>query len=198
MDKKLAMALYKAGCIKFGEFTLKSGMKSPFYVDLRNIVSFPKTMDFIGKTLSKKARGLKFDRIAGVPYAGIPIAVVFSLHAKKPMVYTRKERKDHGMKKMVEGIFSVGEKVLVVDDIITTGESKIEAIQPLLESGLKVKDVLVVVDREHGGKEFLEEKGFILHSAIKITEMVGFLEQKGFVAKKHARESLEFVKSGGK
>lgn len=198
MDKKLAMALYESGCIKFGEFTLKSGMKSPFYIDLRNLVSFPKAMDFIGKTLSKKAGALEFDRIAGVPYAGIPIAVVLSLHAKKPMVYTRKEKKGHGMKKTVEGIFVSGEKMLVVDDIITTGESKIEAIKPLLESGLKVRDVLVVVDREQGGKEFLWEKGFILHSAIKITELIGFLEKRGLVTKKHARESLEFVKSGKK
>lgn len=198
MDKKLAMALHESDCIKFGEFTLKSGLKSPFYVDLRNIVSFPKTMDFIGKTLSKKARGLAFDRIAGVPYAGIPIAVVLSLHAEKPLVYTRKERKDYGTKKMVEGLFAPGEKVLVVDDIITTGESKIEAIQPLLESGLKVKDVLVVVDREQGGKEFLEEKGFILHSAIKITELIGFLGKKRLVDKEHAKESLDFVKNGVK
>lgn len=192
------MVLYKSGCVKFGQFTLKSGMESPFYIDLRNLVSFPSAMDFIGKTLAKKAKPLKFDRIAGVPYAGIPIAVVFSLHSKKPMIYTRKEKKEYGTKKMVEGEYLNGEKAIIVDDIITTGESKIDAIEPILQSGLKVTDVLVIVDREQGGGKVLREKGFILHSAIKITELIGFLEKKGLISKKHAQESLDFVKSGDK
>ena len=181
--EKICVDLFDIGAVKFGEFTLKSGMKSPIYIDLRVLVSYPEVLRKVAKLLLAETKGMKFDRIAGIPYAAIAIATAVSLEGGLPMIYPRKEQKDYGTKKMIEGIFQAGERVLVIDDLVTTGGSKFEAIAPLEEAGLKVKDIVVLVDREQGGKQQLKEKGYELHAAIKISELLDVLLKNKKISK---------------
>src|SRR5512136_1278566 len=132
----LADGLLSAGCVKFGEFTLKSGLKSPIYIDLRQIISYPKLVEQIGGAYLPVLQKLHFDRIAGLPYAAIPIATAVSLQGSYPMIYPRKEAKAYGTKAEIEGEHHAGETVVVIDDLATTGGSKFEAIEKLTAAGL--------------------------------------------------------------
>ena len=152
----LADGLLDAGCIKFGAFTLKSGLQSPIYIDLRQIITYPKLLAQIGAAYLPILETLKFDRIAGLPYAAIPIATAISLQGNYPMIYPRKEVKSYGTKAEIEGEFHAGETAVIIDDLATTGGSKFEAIEKLTGVGLIVKDVVVLVDRQSGAKKSLD------------------------------------------
>ncbi len=177
--EKLGLELAEIGAVKFGIFTLKSGLKSPIYIDLRVLISFPQTLAMVAKELCKKAEGLEFDIVAGIPFAAIAIATAMSLEKGYRMVFPRKEVKEYGTKAAVEGKYSAGERALVVDDLITTGASKFEAIAPLEKEGLKVKDVLVLVDREQGGKKELLKEGYHLHSVFTASELLEIIHKHG-------------------
>ena len=166
----LADHLLEAGCIKFGNFTLKSGLQSPIYIDLRQIISYPNLLEQIGQAYLPILKDLQFSRIAGLPYAAIPIATAISLAGKYPMIYPRKEVKTYGTKAEIEGEYHAGETVVVIDDLATTGGSKFEAIEKLTGVGLVVKDVVVLVDRQSGAKESLEQAGYSMHAVLTITQ----------------------------
>jgi uridine monophosphate synthetase len=192
-QSSLADGLLDAGCIKFGEFTLKSGLKSPIYIDLRYIISFPKLLEQIGAAYLPLLKDLKFDRIAGLPYAAIPIATAISLLGNYPMIYPRKEVKDYGTKAEIEGEYHAGEIAVVIDDLATTGGSKFEAIEKLTAVGLVVKDVVVLVDRQSGAKESLEQAGYAMHAVLTITQMLDHWEEKGKVEKDKIEETRKFL-----
>jgi uridine monophosphate synthetase len=173
--------VFEAGCIKFGEFKLKSGIMSPVYVDFRGLISKPKLLAEVGQALAARAKQIGCDRIAGIPYAGIPLGVAAAIAGDLPMIYPRKEVKDYGTSKRIEGEYKAGDKVLVIDDIITDGASKIEAIEPLTEAGLVVTDVLVILDREQGGAKLLERSGYMLHSLGTLSEVLNALVAAGKV-----------------
>jgi len=173
----LADSLLEAGCIKFGEFTLKSGLISPIYIDLRRIISHPKLLELVGTAYLAILRELQFDRLAGLPYAAIPIATAICLAGGYPMIYPRKEIKEYGTKAEIEGEFNAGETVVVIDDLATTGGSKFEAIEKLRAVRLKIRDVVVLVDRQSGAKEALEEAGFRLHAVLSISELLDHYEK---------------------
>lgn len=191
----LADELLSAGCIKFGEFTLKSGLKSPIYIDLRYIISFPKLLEKIGAAYLPLLKELKFDRLAGLPYAAIPIATAISLQGNYPMIYPRKEVKTYGTKAEIEGEYHADETALVIDDLATTGGSKFEAIEKLTAVGLKVKDVVVLVDRQSGAKESLEQAGYTMHSILTITQLLDHWEATGKVDKDKIEETRKFLQS---
>ncbi len=189
----LADSLLEAGCIKFGEFTLKSGLKSPIYIDLRRIITYPKLLEQIGAAYLPILQELDFQRIAGLPYAAIPIATAISLQGGYPMIYPRKEVKDYGTKAEIEGEYHAGEVVAVIDDLATTGGSKFEAIEKLTAAGLKVKDVVVLIDRQSGAKEALEDAGFRLYAVLTITQLLDYWEKAGRVEKENIAAAREFL-----
>lgn len=168
--------LYDTGCVKFGEFTLKSGIKSPVYVDFRVTISNPQLLKEIGIVLAKKAKEIGCDRICAIPYAGLPLGVATSIEGNIPLVYSRKEAKTYGTGKLIEGKFEFTDKVLVIDDIVTDGASKIEAIKPLKVEGLNVTDILVIIDREQGGTKLLGEAGYKLHSIGTLSQILEYLK----------------------
>ena len=192
----LADGLLNAGCIKFGNFTLKSGLSSPIYIDLRRIISFPKLLAQIGEAYLPLLSNLTFDRLAGLPYAAIPIATAVSLQGDYPMIYPRKEVKTYGTKAEIEGEFHSGETALVIDDLATTGGSKFEAIEKLTAVGLIVKDIVVLVDRQSGAKESLEQAGYSMHAVLTITELLEYWEETGNVEKTKIEETRKFLKGG--
>jgi orotate phosphoribosyltransferase len=193
--KEIAKKLFEIKSIKFGEFTLKSGLKSPIYIDLRILASYPKALKLIARELGEIMNLLKFDLIAGIPYAAMPIATAVSLEFNYSMIYPRKEVKEHGTKQSIEGVYKEGQTVLVIDDLITTGGSKIEAIQPLTQAGLKVKDVCVLIDREQGGKQELKEKNLNLHSVLTLTEILQELQEEKLIDSKIFENVKEYLKN---
>jgi len=196
MDSELsniADGLLSAGCIKFGNFTLKSGLQSPIYIDLRQIITYPKLLEQIGAAYLPLLKELKFDRIAGLPYAAIPIATAVSLQGNYPMIYPRKEVKSYGTKAEIEGEYHAGETIVVIDDLATTGGSKFEAIEKLTGVGLLVKDVVVLVDRQSGAKESLAQAGYSMHAVLTISHLLEYWEENGKVDKDKIEETKEFL-----
>ena len=189
----IADGLLSAGCIKFGEFTLKSGLKSPIYIDLRQIISYPRLLADVAQAYLPIVSSLQFSRIAGLPYAAIPIATAISLAGNYPMIYPRKEVKTYGTKAEIEGEYHPGETVVVIDDLATTGGSKFEAIEKLTGVGLFVKDVVVLVDRQSGAKESLEQAGYTMHAVLTIRQLLDHWEATGRVEKDKIEATREFL-----
>ena len=189
----LADGLLEADCIKFGEFTLKSGLKSPIYIDLRQIITYPSLLQQVGAAYLPILSKLKFSRLAGLPYAAIPIATAISLAGNYPMIYPRKEVKAYGTKAEIEGEYKPGETVVVIDDLAKTGGSKFEAIEKLTAAGLVVKDVVVLVDRQSGAKESLAQAGFNLYAVLTIAEMLDHWESTGKVPVASIHAAREFL-----
>jgi orotate phosphoribosyltransferase len=195
MTKKqeIALALHRIGAVKFGEFTLKSGIKSPIYIDLRLLISYPAVLKLISEAMIEISKKLKFDVIAGIPYTALPIATAMSISQDWPMVYARKEVKDYGTKKKIEGVYKEGQTALIIDDLITTGGSKFETIEPFEASGLKITDFVILVDREQGGARILEEKGYHLHSVIGINELLDILHENSRIDDPSYKKAKEFI-----
>lgn len=189
----LADGLLNAGCIKFGEFTLKSGLKSPIYIDLRQIITYPKLLADIAQAYLPLLSTLHFSRIAGLPYAAIPIATAISLAGDYPMIYPRKEVKTYGTKAEIEGEYRAGETVIVIDDLATTGGSKFEAIEKLTGVGLVVRDIVVLVDRQSGAKESLAQAGYTMHAVLTITQMLDYWQETGKVQRDRIEDTRKFL-----
>lgn len=199
LDRRLdaiADDLLKAGCIKFGSFKLRSGIESPFYIDLRQIITYPKLLERIGAAYLPVLSRLKFDRLAALPYAAIPIATAIALQGDYPMIYPRKEAKDYGTRAEIEGEFHAGEIVVLIDDLATTGGSKFEAIEKLKAAGLKVTDVVVLVDRDSGARQTLAAAGYHLHAVMTMTRMLDHWEAAGQLSADTIKSAREFLGRG--
>jgi len=174
----IILKLHEIGAVKFGSFTLKSKIVSPIYIDLRLCISYPKLLGAIADQIYKSTKDLEFDLICGVPYTALPIATALSIRHNIPMVLRRKEIKDYGTKKQLEGIFEKGQKCLIIEDIITSGSSILETTASLEAEGLQVKDAVVLIDREQGGMENLAEKGYTLHSVCTLSFLLNTLQKE--------------------
>jgi len=188
--KNIILKLYEAEAVKLGSFKLKSGLTSPIYFDLRVIVSYPELLSEVADAIGERADRLRFDSLCGVPYTALPIATALSLKRRLPMVMRRKEVKDYGTKKEVEGVFQKGERCLVIEDLATSGSSILETAEALLRQGLEVSDAVVLIDRGQGGAENLAERGIALHAVTTMDEILETLHREG----KLSQEKLEEIK----
>jgi uridine monophosphate synthetase len=178
----LVLGLHDIGCVQFGEFKLKSGNMSPIYVDLRRMVADAGVLRMAARAYERLLTPLTFDRLAAIPYAGLPIGTAVALEMNRPLIYPRREVKSYGTGRAIEGVFKVGETVAIIDDVITTGESKVETLAPLAAAGLHVRDIVVLIDREQGGAAELAAHGLQLHSVLNITTMLDILARRGRVS----------------
>ncbi len=189
----LADGLLAAGCVKFGSFTLKSGLQSPIYLDLRQLVSHPALLAEVAKAYVVLLKGLQFDRLAALPYAALPIGTAVSLAGGWPMIYPRREAKGYGTGAEIEGAYAAGERVVVIDDLATTGGSKFEAIDKLSAAGLQVQDVVVLIDRQSGAAEALAERGYRLHAVLNLTGLLEYWEQAQSVPSEQIAAARAFL-----
>jgi uridine monophosphate synthetase len=196
--RNLVDGLFSTGCIKFGSFTLASGKKSPIYLDLRRLVSYPSVLDMVVDAYIDKLIGMEYDYLAGVPYAALPIAAIAASKLKRPMVYPRKEIKEHGTAQAVEGVFQPGQSAVLLEDVITSGGSILTAAETLRAAGLDIHQAIVLVDREQGGKAALKDHGIQVSSVLTMQEILGrlyaqgkldqttYLEVRAYLAGEHA------------
>ncbi len=191
--KEFVLYLYKIGAIKFGQFKLKSGIISPIYIDLRTTISFPDLMNKMANIIINKIKDKKFDLISGIPYTALPVASIISSKIEAPLIFVRKEEKTYGTKKMIEGNYKKGDTVLIIDDLITTGESKIETADAFKEAGMNVKDIVVFIDRSFNGKEFLKRHNLELSSIISIDEILEILKENNLIEDRIIEEVKAFM-----
>jgi len=189
----LADGLLDAGCVQFGEFTLKSGLQSPVYLDLRRLAGYPRLLAEAAKAYLAPLRRLSFDRLAALPYAALPIATAIALQGGWPLVYPRKETKAYGTGAEVEGVYQPGERAVVIDDLATTGGSKFEAIDKLSAAGLSVSDVVVLIDRQSGAARALAKAGYGFYALLTLTQMLDRWERGGQVALEYIQATRAFL-----
>jgi len=170
----LKQALKDCGALQFGDFTLASGAKSKYYIDIKRASTDPKVLKLIAEGMAAKLKelGLKVDKIAGIVLGSVPLAAALSLETGIPYVMVRKEKKDHGTGKLIEGVLNSGDKVLVVEDVITSAGSSVKGIATLRAEGAVVEDVFSVIDREAGGSEALKEIGVRLSPLVKASDLL--------------------------
>ena len=185
--KEFARFLHENEIIKFGDFTLASGKKSSYYVDLRLVPSYPQEFRKMIKHLEKEIEesiGLdNFDSIVSVPTGGLVIASALAIETVKPLIYVRSKPKDYGTLKMIEGEIHQGMTVLMIDDVATTGGSVVNAIKSLKDADISVKDAYVMVNRMEGAHKALEDLGVKLHSILDILKISNALHEQGIIDK---------------
>ncbi len=182
LKRRVMRGLVETACFKTGTFTLKSGKISPFYIDLRRVIADPALLDAVAEAYSYVAKNLKYDRIAGIPAAALPLATAVSLKTGIPMIWPRMPAKDHGTGVRVEGAFAQGERVLLLDDLITTGASKLEAIEILRGEGLVVEDLAVLIERGKQGRRDMESAGIRLGAFFHVRELFALCESLGVLS----------------
>jgi orotate phosphoribosyltransferase len=199
-DKKAKMAsiLFKIDAVKFGVFKLSSGKASPYYIDLRVIPSFPDAFreicDFYAQFITDQLGLKNFNRIAGVPLAGIIFASQIAYNLRKPFLYVRKDIKFHGRERRVEGILVSGEQVLLIDDLVTTGLTLKDAADVVRAEGGVVTGAVAFLDREEGGRQLLEKNGITLFPLLRISEIANTLFEIGAIDEENLKTIKKQVK----
>jgi orotate phosphoribosyltransferase len=170
-DKKILINLLKANdVIKFGKFTLSSGRKSDYYVDMKKAITDPQILLQVAKIISNLIKDDEIDRIAGPALGAVPIATAVALQSGIPMLMIRKAQKDYGTSKLIEGDLKQGDNVIVVEDVTTTGKSLLKTVRAVKDNGGKIKRTFVIVDREEGAVEGLEKEGLQLEPIVSISD----------------------------
>ena len=194
---ELASDLYEIGALKFGEFTFKSGIVSPMYLDLRLFISYPKVLKKVTTLYAEILADLQYDRLAGVAYAALPIAGAISLELEQPWIFVRKEglKKEYGLQKALEGEYNKGETVVMIEDLCTRATSLMEAIPAIERHGLVVKDAVVLLDYGKGGDKILAEAGYTLHAFMTTRELVDIMHTEGKIDDAKHAQCVEFLAS---
>ena len=191
--EQFALTLFDIGAVQLGKFKLHSGKRSRIYLDLRVLVSHPQALRQAVAAYRTVLDGLSFDLLAATPLAGLPLGTALCLDLDKPLIYPRKTAKSYGTGKHIEGVYQVGQTAVVVDDLITSGDSILQAIVALKASGLQVNEAVVLIDREQGGIETMQEQGYKLHAAMSISRLLSILEEHQRISSK---ERDKILKSG--
>lgn len=195
---EISRILNKIGAMQFGAFKLTSGKISPYYIDLRIVPSFPdafqKVTDFYVEFIKKEIGLDNFQRIAGIPVAGIPFTSMIAYNLKKPFLYIRKGVRLHGRQRRIEGILAPGDRILLVDDLVTTGLSLRKAAKAIVAEGGVVTDAVVLLDRQEGGKENLSKDKIRLHALLNISEIANDLYETGTIDGDQLKTILKQVK----
>lgn len=200
----LAKALWDLGAVQFGDFTLgRTTLHSPVYVNLRLLSSNPRALQRAGRVIHEEVQTLQrmrnprvqpFQRVSGIPFGGLHLALAYSLASKIPLVYIHPAKERNGARAFVEGKHERGETVLLVDDLITSGGTVIETAAFLrTEAGLRVKDVVVLLDRQEGAEERLRKHGYNLISILGLEAMLNYLMASGRIDEHWYRMSIDYV-----
>ncbi|NWG10461.1 orotate phosphoribosyltransferase [Candidatus Bathyarchaeota archaeon] len=195
---EICKVLNKIGSLQFGAFKLTSGKISPYYIDLRIVPSFPdafqKICNFCIAFIKDEVDDKSFERIAGIPVAGIPFASLIAYNLQKPFLYVRKGVRFHGRQRRIEGVLSPGDRVLLIDDLITTGLSLKKAAKAITAEGGVVNDAVVLLDREEGGKEKLEKNGIKVHALLSVREVANRLYELDVIDEEQLKTILKQIK----
>ncbi len=195
--KKVSFDLILNEALKIGDYILFSGKKSPYYVDLRQAISDPMTMDLIANSLARiidnEIGKHKFDKILGVPTAGVPFTTIVCQKLAVPMLYYRKERKEHGVRKKIEGKMEINDRILMIDDLITTGKSVIQAAQAAREQGGLVTELVVLLDREQGGREFILANNIRPHVLFTVSDDFKWLNEVKLLKDADYRIIMDYI-----
>jgi len=196
---RIAEALVRSGALKFGTFTLRSGVTSPFYIDLTWLLSSPRDFKIVVDAVADAIRQVQsysnIDKLASVELKGALLLPSVANKLNLPCLVVRKEKKDYGVTgRIAGGEVKKGEKILFFDDVVTDGKSKLEGIKPLKELGAKVETVLVVIDREQGGRENLEKLGFKFQAVTTLSKIVNTLLKSRKITGEQANVILNYVK----
>jgi len=195
----VADALFMSGALKFGRFKLKSGIVSPYYIDLSWLLSSPesfsKIVDLIAQEIKRLAFEKRINKLASIELKGALLLPTVACNLKMPCIIVRKESKSYGVRgRITGGTVKPGDRFIFFDDVVTSGGSKIEGIRPIEEAGGKIETILVVVDREQGGREELEQLGYSLVSVTTISKVIRSLLKAEKIPRSQAEEILKYVK----
>ncbi|HMT01917.1 MAG TPA: orotate phosphoribosyltransferase [Burkholderiales bacterium] len=193
MLEKLILNLFSLNIIKFGNFTLKSGEQTYIYADIRSSISHPKIFKEICDLIYSKMQTINYDVICGVPYSALTFASGIAYTHSIPMLLKRKETKQYGTKKILEGDFIPGQTCILIEDVVTSGTSIIETIEPIKANGLIVKDVITFIDRNQGGKEILARNGYTLHSIIDLHTITNILSNANKISLEDKSKTLNLI-----
>jgi len=188
---QLALTLHEIGAVRLGRFTLHSGRVSPIYIDMRLLASYPEVLRRVARAYAALLAPLRFDLLAAVPYAGLPIGTAVALETGLPLIYPRKDVKGYGTGKGVEGRWQAGQTAVVVEDLVTSGDSILQAIAALTGVGLQVRDAVVLIDREQGGRAALQAHGYRLHAVMGLRQLLHILEDEGRISAAERMTVLE-------
>jgi orotate phosphoribosyltransferase len=197
--KNLALKLFEIGAIRFGSFKWKLHEKfpqaplSPIYINLRILRSYPEIIGEVVKVFDEfiKEKNLKFDLLSDIPYASTPIVSILMFKSGVPMITPRKEEKARGIPTKIEGVFRPGQRVLIIDDVLSFADSKLEVSDIYREQGLVLKDILVLVAYDLGGKERLKKENLQIHSVYEINDLLSIYSKAAKISEEKSKEILD-------
>ncbi len=194
--QSIARTLSKYNILQFGQFTLKSGVVSPFYIDMRMLQSYPEALHIVTKVYVELMADLPSNVfLAGIPEAGIPLATAVGYESNRPLIQPRAKLKEHGKGKSIEGDWKPGDSVAIIDDLITKGDSKIESLAQFKSCKLEVYGFYLLIDREMGGMELVRNAGYQITAAMKMSEVIEILAEDGTLNINQRDEMIAFMRS---
>ena len=191
--ESLVLTLFDIEAVRFGRFELHSGKISPIYIDLRLLASYPKALRQSAAAYRHILQDHSFDLLAATPLAGLPIGTAISLDMNMPLIYPRQSAKSYGTGKQIEGRWEIGQTAVVIDDLITTGDSLLKGIAFLKAAGIRVQSAVVLIDREQGGKKTLNEQGYSLLSAMTLSQLLAILESKERITSRQRSQIIQWL-----